>query len=296
MKRFKSEKAFTLVEMSVVLSVVALIGSLLVGGVVTVNNNRVSADVLEFFDKEIEEANENFKLEPQKVLKQAIDRPEPYLSMSYSTLGNQTPGFQYTGYYAEDLTPQSGSTTGLAKYQLIVRFEQEFETAASKANEVEGFSRNILSFHMKAMVVELVGEGTDQKYDYDNPMLERVYRGISVDVDEVDLNKEKDITVTYKIKNEDQNAVISNLSTGTNAENTLEVKFAKGDHFYSQKVTAASENGKAFVGWAENPTSRDIIPAGQKITGAMTVYAVYSEYRLVFHLGEGKKLSTSTSP
>ena len=132
MKRFTSEKAFTLVEMSVVLSVVALIGSLLVGGVVTVNNNRVSADVLEFFDKEIEEANENFKLEPQKVLKQAIDRPEPYLSMSYSTLGNQTPGFQYTGYYAEDLTPQSGSTTGFAKYQLIVRFEQEFETAASK--------------------------------------------------------------------------------------------------------------------------------------------------------------------
>ena len=62
MKRFTSEKAFTLVEMSVVLSVVALIGSLLVGGVVTVNNNRVSADVLEFFDKEIEEANENFKL------------------------------------------------------------------------------------------------------------------------------------------------------------------------------------------------------------------------------------------
>lgn len=296
MKRFTSEKAFTLVEMSVVLSVVALIGSLLVGGVVTVNNNRVSADVLEFFDKEIEEANENFKLEPQKVLKQAIDRPEPYLSMSYSTLGNQTPGFQYMGYYAEDLTPQSGSTTGFAKYQLIVRFEQEFETAASKANEVEGFSRNILSFHMKAMVVELVGEGTDQKYDYDNPMLERVYRGISVDVDEVDLNKEKDITVTYKIKNEDQNAVISNLSTGTNAENTLEVKFAKGDHFYSQKVTAASENGKAFVGWAENPTSRDIIPAGQKITGDMTVYAVFSEYRLEFQLAEGQQFSTSVIP
>ena len=296
MKRFTSEKAFTLVEMSVVLSVVALIGSLLVGGVVTVNNNRVSADVLEFFDKEIEEANENFKLEPQKVLKQAIDRPEPYLSMSYSTLGNQTPGFQYTGYYAEDLTPQSGSTTGLAKYQLIVRFEQEFETAASKADEVEGFSRNLLSFQMKAMVVELVGEGTEQKYDYDNPMLERVYRGISVDVDEVELNKEKDITVIYKIKEEDQNAVISNLSTSTTAENTLEVKFAKGDHFYSQKVTAVSDSGKAFVGWAADSTSRDIIPAGQKITGDMTVYAVFSEYRLEFQLAEGQQFSTSVIP
>lgn len=285
MKRFTSEKAFTLVEMSVVLSVVALIGTLLVGGVVTANNNRVEAGVLEFFDKEIEKANENFKLEPQKILDVAVDRPEPYLSMHKSDLESTTPGLQYTGYYTENLIQQSGAITGTAKYQLLIRFEQE----EGMEKEVDGFSRSLLSFKMSAMVLEL----TDSGYDYDNPLLERSYKGISVE-GSIPATSKESFTVTYNIKTEDRDSVINNWTKGTKGTNTLTSEFGRGDSFYSQNVLVTStDSDKAFVGWALDSNSREIIPADKKVTEDMTVWAVFSEYRLEFRLQEGQQFNTS---
>ena len=282
MKRFKSEKAFTLVEMSVVLSVVALIGSLLVGGVVAANNNRVSAGVLEFFDKEIEQANENFKLDPQPVLSNQGVLPEPYQNMHYSNLTGSVPGFQYAGFYTEDLISQGGASTDTPKYMLLISFEQE----AATEEEVEGFQRNLTSYQMKAQVIEMV-EGA---YDYDHPLLERVYKGIAVE-GQVDWSKDKNIEVTYRVDDPDeQPATIQNYTTGESGENVLTAKFASGDQFYSQKVTVTKNgSGKTFVGWASAPNSREVIPSGTKITSDMVVYAIFAEYRLEFQLQQGQQ-------
>ena len=282
MKRFTSEKAFTLVEMSVVLSVVALIGSLLVGGVVAASNNRASADVLEFFDKEIEQAYENFRIDPQPVLSNQGVLPAPYQSMHYSNLTGSVPGFQYAGFYTENLVSQSGASTGASKYMLQIIFEQE----EGIAGEVEGFNRNLVSYQMKAMVLELI----DGKYDSAHPLLERTYRGISAE-GQVEWSNEKNISITYRVDDsEAQPATIHNYTTGKSGENTLVAKFASGDQFYSQKVAVISHNSdKAFVGWSSNPTSREVIPSGTKITSDMTVYAVFSEYRVEFQLQQGQQ-------
>lgn len=299
MKRFKSEKAFTLVEMSVVLSVVALVGTLLVGGVVTTNNNRASADVLEFFDKEIETANENFKIEPQAVLNNEPVRPEPYQNMQYSNLTGSVPGFQYSGFYTENLDPQNVVTTGAAKYMLQITFEQE--TDITRQKEVEGFDRQLTSYEMKAAVVELV----DGKYDFEKPLLERSYKGISVE-GELEGNKEKDTKVSYKVVNPDERpATIYNYSTGDSQENELDAMFANGDEFYSQKVAVVEagsdpdgedQPAKAFVGWGTESNSRDVIPNDAKVTGEMNVYAVFAEYRVEFQLKPGQQFDPSVVP
>lgn len=295
MKRFRSEKAFTLVEMSVVLSVVALVGSLLVGGVVTANNNRVSADILEFFDKEIEQANENFKIEPQQVLNNEPIRPEPYQDMQYSNLTGSVPGFQYSGYYTEELEPNSAINTADAKYMLQISFEQEADISQEK--KVEGFARQLTSYEMKAVVVELV----DKKYDFDHPLLERSYKGISVE-GQLDWDKEKDKAVTFNVVDEDEKpATIYNYTTGEKDENSLKVMYAEGDQFYSQKVSVIetksdSDGGsdkpnKAFVGWTDTAGEKDVIPLGTKIDKAMDVYAIFSEYRVEFQLKEGQQFN-----
>lgn len=99
----------------------------------------------------------------------------------------------------------------------------------------------------------------------------------------------------HAITGEVTSATILNYMTGQTAENTMTVVFTTGDDFGSQRVGVKEHEGgdKTFIGWATDPSSREVISSWTKVTADTNVYAVYSDYRVEFQLQKGQQFSPS---
>ncbi|MEG0265466.1 MAG: type II secretion system protein [Erysipelotrichaceae bacterium] len=282
MKRFfkKNNKGFTMIELVLTVGIVALIGSVLVQGIVTAKSSTEVTDVQEFMDDFTTQARESFKAEPSKIVGfingQAIaptSLPYPYNEMRSISNGTGNPT-HFEKYFTADLMD-----FGSAKNDPTVKYAVEIKLKTDNPADSNSFSFNSSKWAMN-IKVSMKKTGTNdakfdemytKKYEFDNVSLANV------------ITKPSDADETKVVRFYANGGEIKNANGGeiNHVENSVEVKVDKNTSLSSYVPKVAHKSPKKVsepIGWSTNPNDSYNLVDLTKVnanSGAMKYYAQY---------------------
>lgn len=281
----KNERGFTLMEMVISLGVIAIIGSLLVSSIVTINANTKTADLMSFLDGVTSEAREVFASNPDKVINNNFDSTDPsffpYIDMAYQVKNANE--VLYTQSYTENLHQ---TTIGNSDEQ----YKIEISLLGSDQSAAPGFSFKTKKIKMKAKVSEKVNgifkpePIYSKEYTFDNVIVSQFPT----------VGEAKKVTFQGN-----GGCIVQNTNQTACLGFTKEKDYFKGDSIYSPGVDgspiyAAYLKNSLFIGWSLGSNDRNLLGNNYKVMNDMAVYAQYlstNQYRLEFQISGDERFN-----
>lgn len=284
----KNERGFTLMEMVIALGVIAIIGSLLVSSVVTINSNTKTADLTAFLDGVTNQAREVFAANADKVITNSFSSTDaslyPYTSMAYQALSENE--IHYTQSYTDNLHTTTINDVN-EKYRMVIAFH-----GTDVSDIPSGFSFKTKTFEMEANVYENI-EGNLTK----EPLYTKVYT-----FDNITTSAYPTVGEVKKVTFQGNGGCIVERKEDTSCLGTSKQKdYFKGDSLYSAGVDrtpayAGYKQNNLFIGWSLGAGDRNLLGNDFKVMNDTSVYAQYLEanqYRLEFQISGDERFNVA---
>lgn len=281
----KGERGFTLIEMTVSLGVIAIIGTLLLSGVISANTNTETADLIVFMDNVTKESREVFESNPNDILQGNVVTSDsnryPYNEMVYQSTDEDN--ISYTKSYTKSL---NSAIPGSAEenYQLIVSF------TGTDNPLPEGFSFKTKSYSMEAKVFEKI-DGTMSR--------EAIYTK-NYTFDNITVKEFPTVGEIKKVTFQGNGGCVVNSETRTDCiGSSIQREYFKGDSIYATSIDglmipAGYQGNKKFIGWSQAANDRNLLQNDYKIEEDTSVYAQYlsaDTYRLEFRISGAERFN-----
>ncbi|MEG2270421.1 MAG: type II secretion system protein [Erysipelotrichaceae bacterium] len=284
----KNNKGFTMIELVLTVGIVALIGSVLVQGIVTAKSSTEVTDVQEFMDDFTTQARESFKAEPSKIVGFINDQviaptslPYPYNEMLSISNGKDEAGrnkpTHFEKYFTADLMDfKLDKNDPNTKYAVEIKLKTDNPTDSNSFS----FSSSKWAMNIK---VSMKKTGTNdakfdemytKKYEFDNVSLANVITKPS--------GAEESKVVRFYANGGEIVGVNENGGTINKVENSVEVEISNNNASLSAYVPKVAHKSDKKVpepiGWSMRPKDSKNLVDLTKVnvnSGATKYYAQY---------------------
>lgn len=289
----KNERGFTLIEMVISLGVIAIIGSLLVSSIVTINANTKTADLMSFLDSFTTQAREVFASNPDKVFNGNFDPSDPAFfpynneDMNFFPATAPDPNAHYRQSFTENL-----QNTGFGDPNEHYRIEITF-VPSDEPNSAPGFDFHTKKIEMKAKVSEKVNGVMKAE-----PLYSREYTFNNV------VAGTNPVTKFHKVTFNGNNGCIVNSTDPTSClpSNSITKDYADGSSLVGPGADGSSYRGylanSTFIGWSLGASDRNLLGGNYRVTQDISVFAQYlaqNQYRLEFQINGNQRFDSKVT-